>query len=352
MNDTSPDWGSDRRDIDERGMPPVPDNPPVNWAMAPSVVPIDISIPISPTTTSFAGTQRWQSNGNNFWGSTLSLDQLPAGLYRPGEAPGIGVYLDKTIVDIDDIIDLPDSPSAEVIEEIRSFWKMEQKFLDRGFLFKRGVLLWGAPGSGKTTTLQQLISIVVKEYQGIGVFIENPGLASRALQMVRRIEPVRPLVVLIEDIDALVQRYGESEYLALLDGEAQVSNVVYVGTTNYPRRLDRRFVDRPSRFDLIKQIGMPTAAMRRAYLAAKEPSLTNKELVDWVRVSCGFSIAHLREMIILCKCYGRSLKDAVARLESMREGTPSEDSFNGNFGFTPMGREETNVGLGVRNGKD
>jgi len=68
--------------------------------------------------------------------------------------------------------------------------------------------------------------------------------------------------------------------------------------------------DRPSRFDLIKQIGMPSAAARRAYLAAKEPSLDGDTLRIWVERSEGFSISrHLREMIVLCRCYGKPLDE-------------------------------------------
>jgi SpoVK/Ycf46/Vps4 family AAA+-type ATPase len=237
--------------------------------------------------------------------------------------PNVGYCLERIKADADDLMELPDSPSAAVIEEIRRFWELEAQFAQRGFVHKRGVLLWGPPGSGKTATLQQLIAIVVNRHGGIGLFIDRPAQAAYCLQMARRIEPKRPIVALLEDIDALVERFGENEYLALLDGEAQVGNIVFVGTTNYPERLDRRFVDRPSRFDLIKQIGMPSAAARRAYLAAKEPSLDGDSLRIWVERSEGFSIAHLREMIVLCRCYGKPLDEAIERLEEMRQGSPN-----------------------------
>jgi hypothetical protein len=295
-----------------------------------------------PPATTIDGERRWQSNGDYFWSANLSLDTLPAGLYRPRDVPNIGICLERNRIDTDELMELPDSPSADVLDEIRRFWKLEHEFAKRGFIHKRGVLLWGPPGSGKTATLQQLISIVVRQHGGIGLFIDAPALAAIVLQMIRRIEPKRPIVALLEDLDALVERYGENEFLALLDGEAQVSNIVFVGTTNYPERLDRRFVDRPSRFDLIKQIGMPSAAARRAYLAAKEPSLDDDALRDWVGRSEGFSIAHLREMIVLCRCYGRSLDEAIERLDEMRQGSPnsaqSDDGRRGLLGFTTRKR--------------
>ena len=85
-------------------------------------------------------------------------------------------------------------------------------------------------------------------------------------------------------------------------------------------------MDRPSRFDTVRFIGMPTAAARRTYLKAKEPTLTDSNLDLWVDNTEGFSIAHLRELVILVQCFERPLEEAIERLESMRIKPSSEDS--------------------------
>lgn len=286
--------------------------------------------------------RRWQIDFDHYWTANETTDTLPPGLYRADELPNIGICLRLTRIDTDDLIELPDSPSQAVLEEIREFWQLKERFVERGFIHKRGVLLWGPPGSGKTATVNQLIAIVVRQYEGVGFFIDSPHTAAHCLQMLRRIEPVRPVVALLEDLDALVDQRTENDYLALLDGEAQVGNIVFVATTNYPERLDRRFTDRPSRFDLIKLIDMPSAAARRAYLQAKEPSLQGDELEEWVARSQGFSIAHLRELIILCRCYGKSLDQAIERLTAMREASlnsaQADDGRRGSVGFLKPGR--------------
>ena len=269
------------------------------------------------------GVRRWAQADDLFWAAPQICDTVPAALYRCTSCSTRGPMLRQVRCETDGLVEFPDSPSAEVLTEIRQFWELKPPFAARGFLHKRGVLLWGCPGSGKTATLHQLVSVVIRDHDGIAIFVDHPSEAAAVLQLVRRIEPERPLIVLFEDLDALVQRYGENEYLALLDGESQVANVTFVATTNYPERLDRRFVDRPSRFDLIKEIGMPSAAARRAYLCNKEPTLAGDELEAWVEVSDGFSIAHLREMIILCFCYGRTLDEAIERLDRMRGASPS-----------------------------
>lgn len=286
--------------------------------------------------------RRWAANDSAFWGANQTYDRLPAGLYRCGVADNVGPILLPIRCDTDDLLNLPDSASNDVLDEIREFWQIEEAFRQRGFIHKRGVLLWGPPGSGKTATLQQLIALVINEHEGIAIFVDEPRQVSLCFQMVRKIEPTRPIVALLEDMDALVERHGENEYLALLDGEAQIANVVFVATTNYPERLDRRFVDRPSRFDTIRLIGMPTAAARRAYLQAKEPSLSPAELSRWVDKSEGFSIAHLRELIILCRCYHKPLEHAIERLSLMRSDTPvstkADDGRGQQTGFLAVAR--------------
>lgn len=252
-----------------------------------------------------SGVSRWCSGEDKYWGAAQTHAGLPAGIYKCGIANGIGPYLELILNQTDDILDLPDSVTEEVVAEIRQFSGLKPAFDLRGFLYKRGILLWGPPGSGKTCTLQILMRIVVQDMGGIAVLVDHPEVASECLHLVRKIEPKRQIIAVMEDLDALIERFGENKYLALLDGEAQVDNIICVATTNYPERLDRRFVDRPSRFDTIKYVGMPSSAARRAYLSAKEKTLGDGELTSFVRDTDGMSIAHLRELIILTKCFGR-----------------------------------------------
>jgi energy-coupling factor transporter ATP-binding protein EcfA2 len=269
-----------------------------------------------------AGTS-WAAAGDVFWRIGESHDTLPPGVYRCEQSPNIGPHFIRVKNETDTLIVFPDSESTRILDEIRRFQGMKAAFRKHGFLHKRGVLMWGPPGSGKTTTLQLLIDLIVREHKGVAVLIDRPHNAVACLQMLRAVEPERQVVGVLEDLDALVERFGESEYLALLDGESQVDNVVYVATTNYPERLDARFVDRPSRFDTIRYIGMPSPAAREAYFLAKAPELANGSLEKFVAASDGYSVAHMRELIILTRCFEVSLEEAKKRLDKTRTVKPS-----------------------------
>ncbi len=282
-----------------------------------------------PTLVATTGAKRWAANHDVFWGATQTYDQLPSAVYRCGFNHHVGPVLNKIAIETDNLLDLPDDDSAAIVAEFEQFWKIEPEFRKRGFLMKRGFLLWGPPGSGKTSTIHLLCRRLVQDCGGIILLIENPFESAQCLQMARQIEPKRPIIAIMEDIDALIDRFGETQFLALLDGEAQVDTIVFVASTNYPERLDRRFVDRPSRFDTIRYIGMPNAAARKVYFEAKEPGLTGDELDAWIRASEGFSIAHLKEMIIAVRCFGQPLAEVTSRLEEMQSRKPTSDDYGG-----------------------
>jgi hypothetical protein len=312
----------------------------VNDGCAPSAAPEPQSMLVG------EGARRWAARGDTFWGAAETYDAIPAGLYACGINNNVGPVLIRLTLSTDNLLVLPDPASSTILSEFQSFWTMGDKFRERGFLHKRGFLLWGPPGSGKTSCLQLLVKELIETCNGIVLFVDHPDLAMSCLRMVRTIEPTRPIVAVMEDFDALIRTHGEGTYLAMLDGEAQVDNIVFLATTNYPERLDRRFVDRPSRFDTVRYIGMPSAEARRVYLKAKDPTVSDDELDAWVVAMQGYSVAYLKELIISIRCFGKTLAEVEKLFEEMHERHPTSDDTpdkSSVVGFVPKQRGGLNV---------
>jgi AAA+ superfamily predicted ATPase len=266
----------------------------------------------------------WSAQGENYAACERAVDNLPPGQYIVQWNQNIGYYFTKKQVNLDSLIELPDGSTERVLEGIAEFWKREQYFRDFGFLWKRGVLLYGPPGSGKTSCVQRLSQQIVN-LGGISIYCSRPDYDAEGLRILRTIEPSRPIVMIMEDIDSIVTTWGESDILAMLDGELQVDNIVFVATTNYPEKLDKRITSRPSRFDEVIHVGMPDELCRRVFLTAKHSKLVEDpdKLDLWVESTEGFSVAHMKELIVSVECLGKDFDETVKRLKSMINTKPA-----------------------------
>lgn len=270
---------------------------------------------------------QWEIGPNDsFMATGATQRSLPSGVYRLSQS-NIGIVFTRISVMTDKLIDLKDTASSEIIQGIRTFWASGKKFDDLGILYKRGVLLWGPPGSGKTVTVALLVNELLAA-GGLVILCEHPEMTVHALAQVRRIEPDRRLIVVEEDIEELMRHYGEHALLSLLDGENQIANVVHIATTNYVEELGARIVNRPSRFDEVKKIGMPNA--QAAYFEATVPKPFPEDMLyQWVRDTEDMSIAHLRELVVAVYCLSRDYEETIERLRKMQLRPKShEDGFN------------------------
>lgn len=285
------------------------------------------------------GGQSWAQSGEIFSRMGGSTQTLPAGVFACAMSQS-GPYLLKVKNDTDTLVRFPDGPAEEIIAEITQFQELRARFKEYGFLHKRGILVHGPPGSGKTVMLQHIIELLVRGYGGIALYMENPGVASSCLQMIRQIEPDRQIVGIMEDFDNLIRIYNPTSWLSMLDGENQVDNIVFVATTNYPENIDKRFTDRPSRFDVVRYVGLPSATAMAAYLKAKVKGMSDSDVKAFSQAAERekYTIAHLKELIILTHCFGYTLNNAVQRIKDARnailnsEKTPDTKKVATGFG--------------------
>jgi hypothetical protein len=261
--------------------------------------------------------------------------QLPAGAYtcclnQYGEPQLLAKDLQ-----VDDLIDFADSLPSQILKEIENFWSLGEKFKRYGYLHRRGYLLYGPQGSGKSSVVHQVVHRIIHAGH-VAVFCEHPGVLTRSLELFRKIEAERPLVCMFEDIDAIIEIHGDSELLQWLDGSHQINKVINIATTNYPERLDRRIVSRPRRFDRIIKIETPAARIREVYLAKKLPELPAAELARWVEITEGLSFAALAELVISVVCLGNGLEETVKVLRTLDDQHPSSREFErpGTMGFS------------------
>jgi len=283
---------------------------------------------------SSGGYIQWMSSDNkNFRPATQTVPELSPGVYHVGSDMS-GLFFSKIAVSTEGLIRLPDTNSDKVIEEIRSFWEKEPLFRENKLAYKRGLLLHGPPGSGKTATARIVTEDVVERGGIVVQFFDPEGFAG-ALRVLREIQPDVPVVVLMEDLDSILQRYLESSVINLLDGVGMIDKVLFLATTNYPERLGERVVNRPSRFDRRFYIGPPDAESRKLFLKhlfskqGEDPkSMTSGKLDRWVADTEGMSIAHLKELYVAVVILETPYEEAVKILRGMSL-LPNSEQYKG-----------------------
>lgn len=191
--------------------------------------------------------------------------------------------------------------------------------------------------SGKSSAIQLVMRDVILR-KGVVLEFCYPPLFTEAMRQFRVIQPETPIVVLMEDLDSILERYNHSDVLNLLDGAQRVHKTVFVASTNYPERLGARIVNRPSRFDKRFKIGHPNDESRKLYLEFlcrnHVPKIVN--VSQWVHDTHGFSLAHLKELFTSVVLMDNDYTDALRILRSMEEKPSSvydEDEVSSNHGL-------------------
>lgn len=279
-------------------------------------------------------------DGKIFIPAGKTVLRLEPGIYDIQESQQWGIYFEKLKTNTHNLINFPDSRSEMVVKEIEHFWERRDNFKNRGdkasIIYKRGICLWGPPGSGKTCTVQLIVKDVIEKRGGVCVVFNHPKLFLNGMRTLRQIHPETKVVVLMEDLDSIIEQYDESEVLNILDGVNAFEDVVYLATTNYPERLGARIINRPSRFDKRIKIDFPNAECRKIYL---ESLLTSKEikkfkidLTKWVSDTEGFSMAHLKELFVAVVILEDTYEEALISLKGMKTPLSSSDD-SGKMGF-------------------
>ncbi|MBL9022611.1 MAG: ATP-binding protein [Myxococcales bacterium] len=222
-----------------------------------------------------------------------------AGSWRKDER----LFAAATKTSLDTLV-LRGSLRDDILDDVRSFFSSRAVYERYGVPYKRGILLYGPPGNGKTHFLKGLL----------GSLPETPCLYVKSLvasyrndhEAIRRIfkraRTVAPCLLVFEDLDTLISDDNRSFFLNELDGFAENTGVVVLATTNYPERIDPAIIDRPSRFDRKYLFDLPSADERSTYLerwsAAVDPAmrLSEEAIRDLAKATHGFSFAYLKEL--------------------------------------------------------
>lgn len=253
-----------------------------------------------------------------------TMPKLERGYYTIGTSPNFGMYFEKQKVELNKLYRLPNAASDLVLNDISKFWQSEEIYKKYQRVFRRNYLLYSAPGTGKTSLINLMCQELIEKYDGL-VFTLNTGpdiqMFPDAVRRIRKIEPERRIIAIIEDIDTFAQAESSLNTLLLniLDGNLKLSGLVTIATTNHIDYLEARYTNRPSRFDRVIEFPLPNAESRKMFIEKTvfPEDLKKIDIDDWVRKTEGFTIDHINELILLFFVFGHSEEEAFETMFAM-----------------------------------
>ncbi|MCI6022233.1 MAG: ATP-dependent zinc metalloprotease FtsH [Clostridia bacterium] len=226
----------------------------------------------------------------------------------------------KIIINPDKLVKFSDvaglDEEKEELEEIVDFLKDPQKYTNLGARIPKGVILTGAPGTGKTMLAKAVAgeagvpffsisgSDFVEMFVGVG--------ASRVRDLFEDAKHNAPCIVFIDEIDAVARRRGTgmggghdereqtlNQMLVEMDGFGVNEGIIVMAATNRVDILDPAIL-RPGRFDRKIVVGRPDVKGRLEILkvhARKKPLGDDVDLDSLSRTTAGFTGADLENLL-------------------------------------------------------
>lgn len=193
---------------------------------------------------------------------------------------------------------LPKNIKDEIQSLVESFLASKDFYLQNRIPWKRGILLYGKPGNGKTSIIRTIMSLY--NFKPITIV---PGANDDSIrEAFSYAEEQSPSLLYFEDLDSLLEKSVDiSSFLNLMDGISAKNGLLVVATANEIKKLKSNITDRPSRFDRKFEIPLPNQEMAYIYLKKWFGNLiTIKQCKELSKYSekFEFSYAYLKELYI------------------------------------------------------
>jgi len=193
---------------------------------------------------------------------------------------------------------LPNNTKNDIKGLVEGFLKSEEFHLSKKIPWKRGFLMYGEPGNGKTSIIRTIISNY--DFKPVTIIPEaNNEMIREAFSYA---EAQSPALLYFEDLDSLFEKGIDiSTFLNLMDGISAKNGILVIATANNIKNLKSNITNRPSRFDRKFEIPLPDLEMAIIYLKkwfGDSTSLTKIKKLARCAVESNFSYAHLKDMYI------------------------------------------------------
>lgn len=236
--------------------------------------------------------------------------------------PGVGLKLYKTEYVKEDI--LTDFCHTKTITtKVDKFFSKLHIYKKYGVeVPKRGMLLYGPAGTGKTASIKIVSETYAKDGKtAVILWATDKISASDVKEYIKHFSynGVEKLILVAEDLGGVevdeVKVESRSSLLALLDNQEKTFTIptLILSTTNHPEIFNSNLVNRPKRFDDKIEVGYPKSDARKQLFKFYLKENVTDQLLDLIATTKfnQFSAAHIQEIMIRSELYDMTIEDSM-----------------------------------------
>jgi cell division protease FtsH len=246
------------------------------------------------------------------WRFMKTLNDNGSRMMGMGESKAKFIYGKKQDITLADVAGIEEA--KDELNEIVLFLKDPKRFEKVGARIPKGIMMFGAPGTGKTLLARAIAGEAkVPFFSTSGSEFEEMLVgagASRVRDLFAKAKKVAPALIFIDEIDAIGKKRGTSinsnatdqtlnQILVEMDGFEKNQNIIVIAATNRPDVLDPALL-RPGRFDRKIMLDLPDQDGRFAILqihAKNKPLGKDIDLAKLAKRTIGFSGADLENVL-------------------------------------------------------
>lgn len=217
--------------------------------------------------------------------------------------------------------------TQEVTDKVECFFRNLYVYAEEGIeVAKRGILLYGQAGGGKTTIINKVANEYVKDGKtAVVVWTTDKFEAYQVKDFIKAFtyEGVEKIILIVEDIGgteiaAPGAMRSDASLLSLLDNQEKTFRIptLILATTNYPENFMGNLVNRPQRFDDKIKVSPPNGEARAALLKFFGRTRATEAAIEMIKnKKCeGFTPAHIKEAIIRHRIYEKPLETVIKEM--------------------------------------